>query len=81
MPRLGKRERAALAAKGLSRRGIVADNLRCGPMIDVDKSLRKSNAYNPGAERLTIYGRCRVIHNAQGSEPVKSPFKRRFNAT
>ncbi len=81
MSRLGKRERTALAAKGQQRLAVITRNMRLDTEIDADRSLRKSRAYNPGAEKLTIYGRCRVIHNAQGSKPVKSLVKQRFSNT
>jgi len=67
MTRLGKRERAALAGKAMRVRSITGCNLRVTP-VDLAHGMRETIAYNPPVERLTTYARCRVMHNATGSD-------------
>lgn len=69
--RLGKRERAALAAKAQRRKAIVARNLRVQPEDD-RQSMRETLAYRPPIERLSQYACGRVMHNYKGITPASA---------
>lgn len=68
--RLGKRERAAMAAKAQHRRDVTACNLRVQPVNDTP-SMRETIAYRPPIERLSQYARGRVMHNTKGISMTK----------
>jgi hypothetical protein len=76
MARIGKRERALIAAAYAARNAHVEATRLCAPALAAEVTPGKwsrmaqtpslNRAYNPPTEALTASGRGRVMHNAQG---------------
>jgi hypothetical protein len=84
MARIGKRERQAIRSLKQARASKVRAN--CANLEALALARKEARScYMSGAysfkgkpERHTRYGNVRVMHNVKGSEPIKSPFKRRW---
>lgn len=70
MTRLGKRERAAIAAKRQAKRSKMAANGAVMPQLAEAMRLSPSlnDAYSPSVTKLTARGHGRVMYNIQGSD-------------